>query len=252
MKIGSDWPLITILRQLTFAIGMRRNCPTSIQQQRSLEQDPSVAPARRPCAEATGSLQRAAEFAAGRQNFRQERTADSERQHAGAAKLEKQCIRTGVSGASLTEPQHPRGILRPMNASTPPEDGSQVLSNRLSFVRRIKAYAMRAVCLPLVSLLSLIILSLAMSVALLASKEGVRSSRAQQHHDAHPSPQTTSSANSAKVPDYRNTSLDVRYVGSEACKTCHESEYEHYFQTPHGQAATLPTDRPELKSLPPE
>ena len=139
-----------------------------------------------------------------------------------------------------------------MNASTPPEDGSRALSNRLSFVRRIKAYAMRAVCRPLVSLLSLIILSLAMSVALFASKEGVRSSRAQQHHDAHPSPQTTSSANSAKVPDYRNTSLDVRYVGSEACKTCHESEYEHYFQTPHGQAATLPTDRPELKNLPPE
>jgi Cytochrome c554 and c-prime len=139
-----------------------------------------------------------------------------------------------------------------MNASTCPEDGSQALDDRRSFVRRIRTYAIRAVWLHLVSLLGLITLSLAMSVAPFASKEEVRSSRILQDNDAHPSPQTTSSPNSTKVPDYRNTSLDVRCVGSEACKTCHQSEYEPYFRTPHGEAATLPADRPELKNLPPE
>jgi len=149
---------------------------------------------------------------------------------------------------STQEPQS-SSIMRPMNASTPPEASSEALA---AFVRRIKAYARRAPGLHLVALLGLITLSLAMPVAPFASKEGARSSRAQQPNDAHLSPQTTSTANSAKVPNYRNTSLDVRYEGSESCKSCHQSEYEHYFQTPHAQAATLPTDRPELKNLPPE
>jgi predicted negative regulator of RcsB-dependent stress response len=139
-----------------------------------------------------------------------------------------------------------------MNRSTPPEYDSQVLSGRPSLVRRIKACATRAVCLHFVSLLGLIILPLTMPGALLAPKEGVGSPRARQHNDAHPAPQTTSGANSAKIHDYRNTSPDVKYVGSEACKTCHESEYERYFRTPHGQAAALPTDCSELKNLPAE
>ena len=135
-----------------------------------------------------------------------------------------------------------------MNSSISPEDGSLALSGRGSFVRRIKACAVRAGSLHFVSLLGLGVLSLGM----LAAKEGAPSLRAQQHNDAHPAVQTASGANSAKVPEYRNTSPDVKYVGSEACRTCHRTEYERYFQTPHGLAATLPAGRSELKSLPAE
>ena len=39
-------------------------------------------------------------------------------------------------------------------------------------------------------------------------------------------------------------------MGSEACAPCHEKLYKSYMQTPHGQAATLPSQRPELHDLP--
>ena len=49
---------------------------------------------------------------------------------------------------------------------------------------------------------------------------------------------------------YRNLGGEVRFVGSEACASCHQKIYKDYIQTPHGQAATLPTQRPELRDLP--
>ena len=188
--------------------------------------------------------------ACGASSFRKNAAPRSNGQHAVVAMLEGRCIQRGALDG--TEQQHPCVILRPMNASRPHEDGSQALAQRLSFVRRIKDYAVRGVGLHFVSWLCLILVSLAISIALLASIEGVRSAGAQQP-DGMPRPsQTTSGVNSAQVLKYRNTSLDVRYVGSETCKTCHQPEYERYFQTPHGQAATLPTGRPELKNLPAE
>jgi hypothetical protein len=51
---------------------------------------------------------------------------------------------------------------------------------------------------------------------------------------------------------FRNTDPKVAYVGSKACESCHESEYRKFLQTPHGQSATLPAERPELKKLPTE
>src|SRR5208337_2089147 len=49
---------------------------------------------------------------------------------------------------------------------------------------------------------------------------------------------------------YRNISGGVRFVGSEACASCHMKIYREYMRTPHGQAATLPSQRPELRDLP--
>jgi hypothetical protein len=49
---------------------------------------------------------------------------------------------------------------------------------------------------------------------------------------------------------YRNISGGVRFVGSEACAPCHQKIYDEYLRTPHGQAATLPSQRPELRDLP--
>ena len=49
---------------------------------------------------------------------------------------------------------------------------------------------------------------------------------------------------------YRNISGGVRFVGSEACASCHKKIYAEYMRTPHGQAATLPSQRPELRDLP--
>ncbi|WP_161557657.1 tetratricopeptide repeat protein [Acidisarcina polymorpha] len=92
-------------------------------------------------------------------------------------------------------------------------------------------------------------LSLPVSVALSAS-HWATSSQARRPASGHPAAQTKSGVSPEKIPVYRNTSADVRYVGSAACKSCHRSEYEHYLQTPHGQAATLPEGRPELRNLP--
>jgi len=49
---------------------------------------------------------------------------------------------------------------------------------------------------------------------------------------------------------YRNIGGGVRFVGSEACAPCHQKIYQDYMRTPHGQAATLPSQRPELRDLP--
>ena len=49
---------------------------------------------------------------------------------------------------------------------------------------------------------------------------------------------------------YRNLRDGVRFVGSEACAPCHMKIYKEYMRTPHGQAATLPNERPELHNLP--
>jgi hypothetical protein len=49
---------------------------------------------------------------------------------------------------------------------------------------------------------------------------------------------------------YRNLAGEVRFVGSEACASCHMKIYKDYMRTPHGQAATLPMQRPELRDLP--
>ena len=49
---------------------------------------------------------------------------------------------------------------------------------------------------------------------------------------------------------YRNLAGEVRFVGSEACAPCHLKIYKDYMRTPHGQAATLPSQRPELRDLP--
>jgi hypothetical protein len=49
---------------------------------------------------------------------------------------------------------------------------------------------------------------------------------------------------------YRNLAGEVRFVGSEACASCHLKIYKDYMRTPHGQAATLPSQRPELRDLP--
>jgi predicted CXXCH cytochrome family protein len=55
---------------------------------------------------------------------------------------------------------------------------------------------------------------------------------------------------SEKIIAYRNISGGVRFVGSEACAPCHLKIYRSYMRTPHGQAATLPSQRPELRNLP--
>ena len=49
---------------------------------------------------------------------------------------------------------------------------------------------------------------------------------------------------------YRNLAGEVRFVGSEACAPCHLKIYKDYMRTPHGQAGTLPSQRPELRDLP--
>ena len=71
---------------------------------------------------------------------------------------------------------------------------------------------------------------------------------------------STPSAASSSLPEavaeeeknvvYRNLAGGVRYVGSEACASCHMKIYKDYMRTPHGQAATLPSQRPELHNLP--
>ena len=53
-----------------------------------------------------------------------------------------------------------------------------------------------------------------------------------------------------KSVSYRNTGGGVRYVGSKACAPCHSKIYNEYLRTPHAQAASLPSQRPELHDLP--
>ena len=117
-----------------------------------------------------------------------------------------------------------------------PRNRSRVLFLLRSFVRQTSASVAQGLRLHGLAILGLVLLS--MSLVLLASSHGMSSAGVQPHTETPPAPR------------YRNTAADVKYVGSEACKTCHQLEYEHYAQTPHGQAATLAADRPELKNLP--
>src|SRR5271166_3606860 len=52
-----------------------------------------------------------------------------------------------------------------------------------------------------------------------------------------------------KSVSYRNTGGGVRYVGSKACAPCHLKIYNEYLRTPHAQAASLPSQRPELHDV---
>lgn len=56
----------------------------------------------------------------------------------------------------------------------------------------------------------------------------------------------------SQIANFRNTDPKVEYVGSKACESCHEPEYQKFLQTTHGQATTGPEGRAELKSLPTE
>ncbi len=66
------------------------------------------------------------------------------------------------------------------------------------------------------------------------------------------SQRTVAQAETVRGPQFRNTSESVSYVGSHACESCHRAELASFRNTPHGQAATLPDGRAELKSLPAE
>jgi hypothetical protein len=48
---------------------------------------------------------------------------------------------------------------------------------------------------------------------------------------------------------YLNTAPGVSYVGSRACRACHNSIYEEYMQTDMAQSMSLPGQRPELERL---
>jgi len=54
----------------------------------------------------------------------------------------------------------------------------------------------------------------------------------------------------SSIVSFRNTDSRVRYVGSKACASCHEPEYQKFMKTPHGLAATFPAGRAELRNLP--
>jgi hypothetical protein len=97
----------------------------------------------------------------------------------------------------------------------------------------------------------LITLSLLLRGGLPASA-AAQEPKSAQKRSPHLPLQTAVSATAHETAVFRNTSAEVQYVGSEACKTCHMPEYQTYRQTPHGEAATLPDGRAELKSLPPE
>ena len=57
---------------------------------------------------------------------------------------------------------------------------------------------------------------------------------------------------SSEQVSFRNTDPKVSYVGSKACESCHQAEYQTYLQSTHGQATTAPEGRAELKQLPSE
>lgn len=64
-------------------------------------------------------------------------------------------------------------------------------------------------------------------------------------------PKPGSPSNSQDM-SFRNTDPRVGYVGSKACQSCHEPEYQKFSQTAHGQSATAAEGRSELKKLPRE
>lgn len=51
---------------------------------------------------------------------------------------------------------------------------------------------------------------------------------------------------------FRNTAAGIGYVGSVACASCHSTIAREHATTPHGQAMSLPGERPELRALPPD
>lgn len=83
-----------------------------------------------------------------------------------------------------------------------------------------------------------------------------RSAVVESKEAGHRSTQGTSNSTSSSAPEaeknvaYRNLASGVRFVGSEACASCHSKIYKDYMRTPHGQAGTLPSQRPELRDLP--
>lgn len=77
--------------------------------------------------------------------------------------------------------------------------------------------------------------------------KAVHARSGQERHESRPP-----AAVSRKGVRFRNTGPGVEYVGSEACAPCHRKIYNEYMRTPHGQAASLPDQRPELRDLPAE
>jgi hypothetical protein len=104
----------------------------------------------------------------------------------------------------------------------------------------------------LLALAALLVLLLPQIGALSASSPArvtaARSSKLQAAGSARTDRQPISS----QQVSFRNTDPKVEYVGSKACEGCHASEYQKFLQTPHGQSATRPEDRSELKKLPSE
>jgi hypothetical protein len=62
---------------------------------------------------------------------------------------------------------------------------------------------------------------------------------------------TNTNAEGGKEILYRNTALGIKYVGSKSCAQCHGPIYEEHLRSFHGQATSLPGQRPELRDLPP-
>jgi len=95
---------------------------------------------------------------------------------------------------------------------------------------------------------------------LLLSFVGARSTPSPAKLDSRQDSTSPASGGAAKQPapipahtvDFRNTDPKIGYLGSMACKSCHEAEYRKFFQSTHGQATTGVDSRPELKNLPPE
>jgi Tfp pilus assembly protein PilF len=72
----------------------------------------------------------------------------------------------------------------------------------------------------------------------------------QEKTTARPPAAPEETTESVESVSYRNTGGGVRYVGSKACAPCHMKIYNEYLRTPHWQAASLPSQRPELHDLP--
>ncbi len=86
-----------------------------------------------------------------------------------------------------------------------------------------------------------------------ASKEVTTSSTQEKANPIAPAQQpTTTETGSESNVVFRNLTGGVRFVGSEECAPCHLKIYKDFMRTPHGQAATLPSQRPELRDLPAE
>jgi hypothetical protein len=108
-----------------------------------------------------------------------------------------------------------------------------------------------AICLAL----ALLLIGCKSKSAQKASKEiSGSSTQGENKSVAPPTPSATveTAAENEKNVVYRNLGGGVRFVGSEECAPCHLKIYKDYMRTPHAQAATLPSQRPELRDLPAE